>query len=151
MSLEQKIATEPQQTQGVGRLFQRAARAYSDLILKKMAERGYEGLTLFHTALIANLNSEGTRITVLAKRAGMAKQSMGQLANDLERRGYVERVPDLSDKRAYLIRFTEQGQTLLQDSYEAKSEVEAEYAVELGREAMETLRGLLGKLVALHE
>lgn len=151
MGFELKTDAKPARTQEVGRLFQRAARVYSDLILKKMAEKGYEGLTLFHTALIANLDPEGTRITVLAKRAGMAKQSMGQLANDLEGREYVERVPDPDDRRAYLIRFTKKGEALLHDSYEVKGEVEAEYAAELGREEMEMLRSLLGKLVALYE
>ena len=151
MNSEKDAFSKPLQGQEVGRLFQRAARVYSDLILSKMAARGYEGLTLFHTALIANLDAEGARVTVLAKRAGMAKQSMGQLANDLERRGYVERVPDPSDRRAYLVRFTGRGETLLRDSYEVKREVEAEYATKLGQEAVEMLRRLLGQLVAAYE
>ena len=151
MSPEKDGVSKLPQNQEVGRLFQRAARVYSDLILSKMAARGYEGLTLFHTALIANLGAEGARVTVLAKRAGMAKQSMGQLANDLERRGYVERVPDPSDRRAYLVRFTSRGETLLRDSYEVKREVEAEYATKLGQEAVETLRRLLKQLVAAYE
>ena len=149
MSAEPTKTTEPPQTQEVGRLFQRAARVYSDLILERMAEKGYEGLTLFHTALIANLDAEGTRITELAKRAGMAKQSMGQLANDLENRGYVERTPDPDDKRAHLIRFTEEGKALLRDSYRVKRDVEEEYAAALGHEEMERLRSLLGTLVKL--
>jgi MarR family transcriptional regulator, temperature-dependent positive regulator of motility len=34
---------------------------------------------LAHTTLLAHLDPDGTRITVLAERAGMTKQSMGQL------------------------------------------------------------------------
>lgn len=137
--------------QEIGRLFQRAARAYSDRILEKMAERGYPGLTLFHTALIANLEPEGARITTLADRAGMTKQSMSQLANDLRDRGFVERTPDPADGRAFLVRFTDRGEALLRDSYDVKREVEAEYAAELGRERIETLRDALVRLTALHE
>jgi len=88
---------------------------------------------LFHTALITNLDAEGTRLTTLAERAGMSKQSMGQLARELERRGYVSRKIDPTDKRAFLIRFTNRGRWLLADARSAKDELEAEYAALLGR------------------
>jgi len=88
---------------------------------------------LFHTALITNLDAEGTRLTTLAERAGMSKQSMEQLARELERRGYVSRKIDPTDKRAFLIRFTNRGRRLLADARSAKDELEAEYAALLGR------------------
>src|SRR5689334_24302588 len=88
--------------ENIGRLFQRAARAYSELALIKLQARGYAGLTLFHTALIANLDLEGTRITTLAERAGVTKQAMGQLVGELEERGFVKRLPVPDDKRASL-------------------------------------------------
>ncbi len=77
--------------QNIGRLFQRAARAYSELALKKARDYGYGELTLFHTALISNLDIEGTRITTLAQRAGVSKQAMGQLVADLEKRLNLKR------------------------------------------------------------
>lgn len=131
----------------IGRLFQRAARAYSDLALIKLRERGHEGLTLFHTALISNLDLEGTRITTLAERAGVSKQAMGQLVADLEQRGYIERTPDPSDGRASLVKFTDQGWEFLQDAYHVKQAIEAEYAEILGEAGMNTLWELLKKLI----
>ena len=131
----------------IGRLFQRAARAYSDLALVKLQEYGHEGLTLFHTALISNLDLEGTRITTLADRAGVSKQAMGQLVADLEQRGYIERTPDPNDGRATLVQFTEQGWAFLQDAYQVKQAIEAEYAEILGEVGMNTLWELLKKLI----
>ena len=131
----------------IGRLFQRAARAYSDLALIKLREYGHEGLTLFHTALISNLDLEGTRITTLAERAGVSKQAMGQLVADLEQRGYIERAPDPSDGRASLVKFTEQGWEFLQDAYRVKQAIEAEYAKILGEAEMNTLWDLLKRLI----
>lgn len=131
----------------IGRLFQRAARAYSDLALIKLREYGHEGLTLFHTALISNLDLEGTRITTLAERAGVSKQAMGQLVADLEQRGYIERAPDPSDGRAALVKFTEQGWEFLQDAYRVKQAIEAEYAEIIGEDGMNTLWELLKKLL----
>jgi len=130
----------------IGRLFQRAARAYSDLALIKLRAYGHEGLTLFHTALISNLDLEGTRITTLAERAGVSKQAMGQLVADLEQRGYIERTSDPSDGRASLVKFTEQGWELLQDAYRVKQAIEAEYAEVLGEDNMNALWELLKKL-----
>ncbi|MGL4608421.1 MAG: MarR family winged helix-turn-helix transcriptional regulator [Trueperaceae bacterium] len=118
--------------QNIGRMFQRAARAYSELALEKLSAKGHEGLTLFHTNLISNLDVEGTHIKVLAERAGMSKQAMGQVANELEKRGYVKAVTDSKDKRATLITFTNLGWTFLEDAYEAKLAIERTYTAKLG-------------------
>jgi DNA-binding MarR family transcriptional regulator len=133
--------------ENIGRFFQRAARAYSERALKKLHTYGYEGLTLVHTALISNLDIEGTRITVLADRAGITKQAMGQLVADLEVRGFIQRAADPDDKRAVVIQFTEGGWQFLEDAYRVKVEIEAEYTAVLGEEAMETLRVLLRQLI----
>jgi len=133
--------------QNIGRLFQRAARAYSELAMAKVMEAGHDGLTVYHTALISNLDIEGTRITILAERAGITKQAMGQLVNDLEKRGYIRRESDPNDKRATLIKFTELGWQFLQDAFELKKEIEAEYAAILGEQEMNTLRNLLYQLL----
>lgn len=131
----------------IGRLFQRAARAYSELAMKKMANHGYGDLSLFHTALISNLTVEGSHISSIAERAGVSKQAMGQLAKELEAKGLIQRVPDPDDKRAVLLKFTEKGYQFLETAYQIKLEIEAEYARQIGEENMHILRDLLGQLV----
>ena len=133
--------------QNIGRLFQRAARMYSETAFEKAIDYGHEGLTVYHTALISNLDVDGTRITTLAERAGVTKQAMGQLVKDLEGRGYVKREADPADKRATIVQFTELGWKFLQDAFEIKQEIEAEYATILGNEEMQTLRRLLYQLL----
>ena len=64
----------------------------------------------------------------------MTKQSMGQLAVDLEKRGYIQRVIDPRDHRATLILFTAAGWQFLQDAYQVKGEIETEYRAFLGDE-----------------
>ena len=100
-------------------------------------------MSLAHTSLLSNLDLEGTRITILAERAGMTKQSMGQLAVDLEKRGYIQRVIDPRDHRATLILFTAAGWQFLQDAYQVKGEIETEYRAFLGDEGMRLLRSSL--------
>jgi len=131
----------------IGRLFQRAARAYSELALEKFKKYGYEDLSLFHTALISNLDVEGSQISTIAERAGVSKQAMGQLAKELEAKGLIQRVPDPSDKRAVLLKFTDDGIKFLEVAYQIKLEIESEYADIIGDENMLILRDLLGQLV----
>jgi hypothetical protein len=56
----------------------------------------------------------------------MTKQSMGQLALDLEKRGSLQRVIDLRDHRATLMLFPAAGCPFLQDASQLKGETETE-------------------------
>lgn len=129
--------------QHIGRLLQQASRAFNVRAITKLQQYGHTGLSLAHTSLLSNLDLEGTRITILAERAGMTKQSMGQLALDLEKRGYIQRVIDSRDHRATLILFTEAGWQFLQDAYQVKGEIETEYCSLVGEEGMRLLRSSL--------
>ena len=59
--------------------------------------------------MFGNIEPDGSRLTDLAERAHMTKQSVGEVTTELERRGYLERVPDPGDGRAKIIRLTERG------------------------------------------
>ena len=115
-TLSDRAQIEARRDEHMGRLLQRAWRVFNTQAIAKLRGRGHGGLTLAHTALLANLDLDGTRITALAERAGMTKQSMGQLALDLEAHGYVTRAPDPTDRRATLVRFTERGGQFLRDA-----------------------------------
>lgn len=53
-----------------------------------------------HSAVLANIDREGTRPSDLAARANMTPQAMGELIDDLEGLGYVRRTPHPKDRRA---------------------------------------------------
>lgn len=149
---ESKVPVSTQQIeefrqQHIGRLFLRAHRAFSSRSVDKLHEHGHKGLTLAHTTLLSNLDTAGTHITTLAERAGMTKQSMGQLVIDLAQRGYVECITDPHDKRATIVKFTETGWQFLRDAYEIKRELENEYIAILGEENFRTLGRLLTTLI----
>jgi DNA-binding MarR family transcriptional regulator len=143
---EQVAALRQQHT---GRLFWRAHRAFGELAFEKLHARGYTGLSTVHTNLLANLDIEGTNVTTLADRAGITKQAMGRLVDDLEDKGYVQSMPDPADGRARLIKFTDTGWQFLLDSYEIKQEIEAIYADLLGEEGIAQLRAALEKVAEI--
>ena len=130
----------------VGRLFQRAGRLYSMRALELLHQEGFEDIKLSHSALFANLDLKGTQITVLAERAGMTKQAMGQLATDLELKGYIRKSKDPVDKRAYIIQFTKQAEKALHMAYAIKLKVEKEFASVLGNNQLASLNNLLKTL-----
>jgi DNA-binding MarR family transcriptional regulator len=133
--------------QNIGRLFLRASRCYSIRAVTKLNERGHHDLTLAHTSLLANLDLEGTKITILAMRVGITKQSMGQLVAELEAQGYLERESDPTDKRAALVKFTARGWEFLRDAYEIKLEMDVEFASVMGKDRLAELYNLLGEFV----
>ena len=94
------------------------------------------------------LDDDGTRVSVLAERAQITKQSMAELVAHLERHGYVERVPDPSDRRAKLVRATARGAEIYAIAREVVAELEDEWTRALGKAKMRQLRELLGELNA---
>ena len=77
----------------------------------------------------------------------MTKQSAGFLVDQLEQQqGYVERVPDPTDARARLVRFSTRGERMLPTAAAAVTEVEQEWAQFLGAERMDALREILTDL-----
>jgi DNA-binding MarR family transcriptional regulator len=142
-----RTVIEAYRQENIGRLFLRAHRDFSVRAVEKLHAHGHSGLTLAHTTLLSNLDTTGTHISTLAKRAGMTKQSMGQLVNELDQRGYVECIPDPEDKRATVVKFTAAGQKFLEDAYEVKREMEVEYIAILGEEQFRLLTQMLNTIL----
>jgi DNA-binding MarR family transcriptional regulator len=145
----QEIANKRKNNIGV--LFKYASRDFNQRALDKLRKYGYPELTLFHTSLISNLDIEGTRISILAKRANISKQAMGQVVSDLEKEGYIRRTADPNDQRAFIIHFTTKGWEFLKVAYDVKSEIEAEYIQIIGEQGMKELEHLLSKIVEYGE
>lgn len=89
-----------------------AVRQILDELVARLAAAGYPEIRATHSQVFENLDPGGTRLTVLAERAGMAHPSMSQLVDGLERLGHLERVPDPTDGRARLVRLTGPGRKL---------------------------------------
>ncbi|HET8839994.1 MAG TPA: MarR family transcriptional regulator [Ktedonobacteraceae bacterium] len=131
----------------IGRLLLRAHRAFSEQALRKLRQRGHTHLSMVHTTLLPHLDVNGTQATVLAERVGITKQAAGRIIADLEREGYVQRLPDPVDQRAIMIIFTDAGRQFLVDAYHVKKEIEEEYTALLGAERMQQLRSSLLELL----
>ena len=129
-------------------LFREPVRAGTEVLHRRFADRGHPEIRPPHGNVMQFLDDGGTRVSVLAERAQMTKQSMAELVAHLERLGYVERVPDASDRRAKLVRATPRGKQLYAIAREVVAEIEAEWTRRLGKAKMRQLRKLLEELNA---
>jgi DNA-binding MarR family transcriptional regulator len=132
----------------LGRLLREPFHEMTEHIHTRLAEQGHPQIRIAHGNVFQFLDDGGTRVSVLAERAQMTKQSMGELVAHLEAHGYVERVPDPSDGRAKLVRPTASGRETYPLAVEAIAEVEARWAERIGEEKLRRLRGLLEELSA---
>jgi DNA-binding MarR family transcriptional regulator len=123
-------------------------RAGTEVLHRRFAERGQPEIRPPHGNVMQFLDDDGTRVSVLAERAQITKQSMAELVLHLERLGYVERVPDPSDRRAKLVRATPRGKQLYAIARDVVAEIEAEWTKRLGKAKMRQLRELLEELNA---
>jgi DNA-binding MarR family transcriptional regulator len=118
----------------------------TDALMERLAASGHAEVRAAHGAVFEYLDDAGTRVSVLAERARMTKQSMTELVAHLERHGYVERVPDPADGRAKLVRATDRGREVYAIAREAMRDVQARLDERLGADRMATLRRLLEEL-----
>ena len=83
---------------------------------------------------------DGMRLTDLAKGAGMAPQSIGELVDQLEDLGMVERRPDPDDRRAKRVYLTEKAREAQQAAFGAVMATDQKIVQILGPERFARLR-----------
>jgi DNA-binding MarR family transcriptional regulator len=130
----------------LGILLREPYRVANERLHRRFAERGHPEVRTPHGNVFPYLDDGGTRVSVLAERAQITKQSMAELVAHLERHGYVERVPDPEDRRAKLVRSTSKGEELYAIAREFVAEVDEEWTRMLGKGKMRQLKKLLGEL-----
>jgi DNA-binding MarR family transcriptional regulator len=121
-------------------------RAMEARILAALAAAGFDDITAAQGRIAARIGAGGTRLTDLAEQALVTKQTAGHLVDQLERGGYVRRVPDPTDARARLVQMAERGDRVVALARRVEAEVEAEWTAYLGEEATGRLREALTRL-----
>jgi DNA-binding MarR family transcriptional regulator len=135
--------TAPEQNTGL--LLFHPYRALETRVLAALAAAGFD-VTLAQARVLQRVAPGGSRLTELAAQAQVTKQTAGFLVDQLEQRGYVERVPDPRDGRARLVRPSRRGLAAAALAAPVVAEVEAEWTAHVGEEAMAALRSTLTRL-----
>ncbi len=102
------------------------------LALSNLAARSQ--VSAAHIHITRHLPLAGARMNELARRAGISKQAMGDLIDQCEAWGLVQREPDLKDARAKRVSFTQTGLVWLRAHQDAVAQAEQEFRQEIGEE-----------------
>jgi DNA-binding MarR family transcriptional regulator len=130
--------------ESVGQLLMKAGRLVDERALERVREDpAAPPVRPAHTRLFPHLSMEGVRITDLAARLGVTKQAVQPLVADLQDWGVVEVVPDPSDGRARLVRWTPRGVQAVMHGLGVLRGLEAELAQRLGAERWAALHAAL--------
>lgn len=134
-------------TRNLGRLLFSATDLFVREKLRTVHAGGFGAATEVQMALVQNLDLHGTRLTTIAARASMTKQSMLELVDKAEALGFVERRTDPGDRRAKIVAFTPTGLEMLERVREGVAVAERRMAAVTGAEFMSAMKERLAAYV----
>jgi DNA-binding MarR family transcriptional regulator len=123
-----------------------AVRHIETRVVEALIAKGYDDITLAQARVAARIADDGSRLTDLAAAAQVTKQTAGAMVDQLERAGYVERVPDPADARAKLVRFAPRGREVIAVARVVEDEIRGEWEQHLGVRRLRELTASLEKL-----
>lgn len=128
----------------------RARNALQGTVIGRLQQSG-SPLRAAHAQVFEAVDPAGTRLSTLADRAGMSHQAMSELVAELVGTGHLERVADLSDGRAKLIRPTAQGRADLGRAAGHVREIRLRWQERLDDVTVDQVVAALADLIAVCE
>ncbi|HEY7453865.1 MAG TPA: MarR family transcriptional regulator [Thermoleophilaceae bacterium] len=122
-----------------------AGEAFADFHAR-LNEEGHPSIRAGHGCVFRFIHEGGSRLTDLACSSGLSKQAVGEVVDDLESLGYVERDADPQDRRAKVIRLTKKGAAAQRAAIGIFSDMERNWAERYGAERVEAMRSLLEEI-----
>lgn len=137
--------------QDLSHLLLEAFRSLDREIETALTDRGAGELRPSQATALLLVDRAGTRLSELAQRAGITKQAMMQLVDDLQEKGCVRRVPDVEDARAKTVRLTAKGLRLRAIARKSVQAVDSRVRRRLGGRRYEGLRAALAEVTEAEE
>jgi len=130
----------------LGNLLLRGFRWFDSALLNALERQGFGEIRRPHSLIFAVLDQQGSaRISELARKLGITRQSAHQTVQELSDMGMVELVADPSNASARLVVPTEQGKLSIRVARRRYAALERELARRIGADAVASLRIALEK------
>ncbi|MEC3854100.1 hypothetical protein DM794_04470 [Paenarthrobacter ureafaciens] len=140
----------PHVTEPLGVILLRLQRGLERELIRGLQAGGYPDMRMRQLSVLDAIGTRGAKAAALAVRFDMTKQSMGELIDDLERSGYLDRVQDPGDRRARILELTPRGRVATKQCQDIVQMVERRYESLIGasryHETRESLAELLRRL-----
>ena len=121
-------------------LVYRANRELQTDMVRAARAWGHDWAKPAHNSVFGTLPREGARTADLAVKAGITRQSMGEVVRELVDIGILEMRPDPADGRAKIVTYTDEGLAQLRQGRAHIADFEDRMIAELGEEVYEHLR-----------
>jgi DNA-binding MarR family transcriptional regulator len=121
-------------------------QAFEQELQRRMRQGKYRDVRTAHLAVFDVLPVTGARLTELAAKANMTKQSMQYLVDHLVEAGYLRRTPDPADSRAQILHGTDRARRLRETLAKLIDDIDADWAARVGKADFASLKRLLGQL-----
>lgn len=129
----------------VGARLRYCLTAVEQRLCAALAEAGFADIQVAHFKVFRFPPPENERPIDLAQRAGMSKQAMNYLLQQLEEMGYVQRV-SVDGSSARLVSLTEKGWQVAELQRATVHVIEREWERRVGEERFRTFYGVLKEL-----
>jgi DNA-binding MarR family transcriptional regulator len=128
-------------------LVERANRALQTDMVRRAHADGHTEVKMAHNSVFGTLYADGARAADMAARAGITRQSMGEVIRDMVAHDLLEMRPDPDDRRAKVVGYSEHGVEVASDGRRHLIELERRLAEEFGEREYDIARDVLERLV----
>ena len=135
----------------LGRLLNRSYRYMSELASEFLTKKGYINFRVGHVVALVHIDIDGSSVNAMALKAGISKQAMSKLVQELQKEGFVETDKDPADARALVVKLTDKGLQCLMDWKACVQHIDEVFAEILGTDQLEKLKDILVVLAAHYE
>ena len=130
-------------------LLRHARNTYGSAMRRALDGAGYDDIPGNGLYVIGGLALGAGDIPLgqLVRELQISKQSAGQLVDALVARGYLERAVDPEDRRKLNVTLTERGKAAAAAQTEARQQIDAALAAQIGEDGIRQVKRALGILI----
>lgn len=124
-------------------LLLRLNRWFDHGVVNLMEARGHAAAKRSHGLVMRNIDERGVSESEIARRAGVSRQAVHQVVQELRALGQVEVRADARDRRLRVVVPTEDGRAAIRDALEVLRLLEEELTARISPEHVAALRAAL--------
>ena len=134
-----------------GKAISKLKKHFDTWVSEQLSAHNIDDFKHAYMPLIMNIDVDGVTNTDLAKRAGITKQGMSQVVQELEEKKYIKIQANPDDKRSSIIFLTDKGKEFILTCRARQKELHADLQKRLGKKNFELVLDAMFEVVTYHE
>ena len=134
-----------------GKAVSKLKKHFDSWVSEQLQQHFIDDFKLAYMPLIMNIDVAGVTNTDLAKRAGITKQGMSQIVQELEEKKYIKITDNPEDKRSSIIHLTNKGKEFVLTSRRCQKNFHYELQILLGKKKFDLMLEAMFQVVAYQE